>query len=386
MKIAILSNTLNPHMKPLADEMYKLIGSEFKYIAGRSIGDERKNIGWSYGSDAPYLLNMEVESHKKEISHIIEHYDAVVFGANPYMYQNIAERIASGRLTYLFTERLFKRSIVQLIYPPRALMIQKQRVLTSWMKNVRILAASAYVAWDYHRIGANTSHIYKMGYHVRKSNFAKDDVQKNTNSLHMVCLGRFLAYKHFDEAIRLIRKLNDSGVNAYLQIAGSGPSEKKWKKLSEKLALKDRVCFCGSLYVEDVEKFLRESDVMLFTSGFGEGWGVVLNEAMANGCAIIASDAAGSTPWLIKDAQNGYIYKHGSIDSLFSKTMKLIENKETVSSIRQRAIETIHDEWNASIAAERLTDVISRELSGNTFFYNDGIMSKAPIIKNNFYH
>lgn len=385
MKIAVLSNTLNPHMKPLADEMYKIIGNDFKYIEGYDIEDERKIFGWTNSDRVPYLMNISNKKQTDECIRIILDYDAIVFGANPYMYHLIKDRIAEGKLTYLQTERLFKRSIIQILYPPRALSLMQQRVLTSWKKNVHVLAASAYLTWDYRRIGANTDRIYKFGYHVNTIEDITISKHCMEKDVKLACLGRLVGCKNFDDAIKLVGMLSSSGINAQLEIGGTGPVERELRELAKSLSIEDRIHFKGNIQTSEVKEFMLNTDIFLFTSGLREGWGVTLNEAMAHGCAVVANDAAGSTPWLIDDMENGMIYKHGNMKSLYKKTETLINDQNLFQNVRQNALSTIKNEWNAVVAAERLISVISKELSGKKITFSEGIMSKAEIFKNNYY-
>jgi glycosyltransferase involved in cell wall biosynthesis len=385
MNIAILSNTLNPHMKPLADEMYRILGNEFRYIEGSVIENERKAYGWSTPYRVPYLLNIEDDEQNLECERIIREFDAIVFGANPYMFHYIKRRIADGKLTYLQTERLFKRSIIQILFPPRTISILQQRVLTSWRSNVHVLATSAYLAWDYKRIGANTNRIFKFGYHIDKSDSISIARHSISGAVKLLCLGRIHELKHFDDAIRLIEMLIHSGIDAYLEIGGIGPDEYKLRELVKTLCLKERVKFLGAVASSDVKRIMQGADIFLFTSDYREGWGVTLNEAMSCGCAVVASDAAGSTPWLIEDMYNGIIYKHGDILSLFNKTMMLIKNQEMFYNVQQNAFETIRNSWNSRVAAERLIEVITSELLGERISFTEGIMSKVDIIKNNYF-
>lgn len=56
--------------------------------------------------------------------------------------------------------------------------------------------------------------------------------------------------------------------------------------------------------------------------------GAVLNESMNSGCAVIASDAIGSVPFLIKNGVNGIIYKDGNQKDLSQVLMELLDNPE----------------------------------------------------------
>jgi len=61
----------------------------------------------------------------------------------------------------------------------------------------------------------------------------------------------------------------------------------------------------------------RLGDVFVLPScGPGETWGLALNEAMASGCAIIASTAVGSARDLVVQGVNGWVFEARSLPSL----------------------------------------------------------------------
>ena len=47
-----------------------------------------------------------------------------------------------------------------------------------------------------------------------------------------------------------------------------------------------------------------------------EPWGVVVNDALASGCPVIASDAVGAAEDLVRDGINGRVYPAGDISAL----------------------------------------------------------------------
>ena len=81
------------------------------------------------------------------------------------------------------------------------------------------------------------------------------------------------------------------------------------KKLSHELGVDDRVTFVGALSSEDTLALMRGSDVFLATSNRKEGWGATVNEAMAAGCAVVASNQIGSAPFLIDSGVDGVIFR-----------------------------------------------------------------------------
>lgn len=105
---------------------------------------------------------------------------------------------------------------------------------------------------------------------------------------------------------------------------GAGPKEKEIKEEIQAKNIENRVFLTGAMSAEKVRHEMESSGIFLFTSDFGEGWGAVLNEAMNSGCAVIASHAAGATPYLVKNGENGLIYESGNDEKLYEKLKYLL--------------------------------------------------------------
>ena len=103
---------------------------------------------------------------------------------------------------------------------------------------------------------------------------------------------------------------------------------------------------------------MQSADIFLFTSDRNEGWGAVLNESMASGCAVVANREIGSVPYLIEDGKNGLIYDRKNKDSLYRCVRRLIDDKALCARIQKNAYETIKNVWNADVATERLLHLI----------------------------
>ena len=115
--------------------------------------------------------------------------------------------------------------------------------------------------------------------------------------------------------------------------------------------------------------------------------GAVLNESMNSGCAVVASDAIGSVPYLMQDYENGLIYKSRDVNMLFEKVKWLLDNQSFAKVFGKKAYETITTEWNAEVAAERFLNLASHILAGEKHpdLYKTGPCSKAEIIKDGWY-
>jgi glycosyltransferase involved in cell wall biosynthesis len=101
------------------------------------------------------------------------------------------------------------------------------------------------------------------------------------------------------------------------------------------------VYFAGFQNQSQLPKYYALSDIFVLPSGLGETWGVVINEAMCFGLAVIVSDIVGCGPDLVKQAKNGYIYPLGDIARLANYLGELIENPDKTKAFGQKSFEII---------------------------------------------
>ena len=111
----------------------------------------------------------------------------------------------------------------------------------------------------------------------------------------------------------------------------------------------------------------------------------MIYEGLAAGCAVIATSKAGATPFLIEDGRTGYVYRSGDAGSLTEKLISCLKNMEGTREMGRRAHRQMQESWNPKTAAERLIMVSERLLRGRSFFFDDGPMSRAEIIYENWY-
>lgn len=171
-----------------------------------------------------------------------------------------------------------------------------------------------------------------------------------------------------------------------MSIIGNGEMEQQLRTMIENKGLSDCVEMLGAMSPEDVRSHMEKADIYLFTSDFNEGWGAVLNESMNSGCAVIASHAIGSVPFLIRDGENGLIYENGNQQQFEECVESVIKNSEYRKRLGVNAYESIVNVWSADIAAKRfvkMSQALLKEESANSLF-EIGPCSRANILKNNW--
>lgn len=102
-----------------------------------------------------------------------------------------------------------------------------------------------------------------------------------------------------------------------------------------------------------------------------------MNEAMASGCCVVASDAMGSVPYLIEDGVTGIIYRDGEDGDLFSRTALLFDGEVDVRFISSNAVIRLRDVWGASSAARALYNMcVFNRIPGSE---DAGLNSNLPL-------
>ena len=188
---------------------------------------------------------------------------------------------------------------------------------------------------------------------------------------------RFLKLKHPEAPLYVAKRLKGEGYDFTLDIIGSGVIEDKIRKNIAKNGLENHVKLLGTMSPEEVREHMEKSEIFLFTSDRNEGWGAVLNESMNSACAVVASGAIGSVPYLIKDGENGFIYKSGNLKDLYKKVKLLMDNREIRENMGVNAYKTLAETWNAEEASKRLLTLIENIKEGKGTPFSDGPCSKG---------
>lgn len=383
MKIIFITNLVNHHQIPIADEFYQLLGNDYTYVAMEPLPDWLKQGGYSE-IERPYILRpYESQEVSKKMQEMIDCADVAIIGSAPeYL---VKKRLEANKVTFHYSERWFKDGYHHLL-SPRALLYYWKRHTRYRNKRSYMLCASAFTAPDVRKVFAYPNKCFKWGYFTKVEDIdidAKLNVSKSRERIRLMWCARFLAWKHPELPVKMARILKDNGYHFSLDMFGSGVELEKTKSLAKTLNVEDVVSFRGNLPNAEILKEMREHDIFLFTSDRNEGWGAVLNESMSSGCAVVASHLIGSVPFLIKNDINGMVFKSENLKSLTEKVRYLLDNPSKRLEIAKNAIYTMRDVWSPSNAAKRFIELAHKLLDGEITSYTDGPCSKAYPYKNN---
>jgi len=161
---------------------------------------------------------------------------------------------------------------------------------------------------------------------------------QNSRKKNILAAGRLDAWwvKGFDTLIETWACIAKIYPDWILEIAGAGSNESllKLTNLAKKLEIENQVSFLG--HSLDLDKLMQESSIFVLSSRY-EGFGLVLVEAMSQGCACIAFELDGRINEIISSPEGGIIINDKNNEALKNGLINLIENESLRNSISVNA-------------------------------------------------
>lgn len=116
-----------------------------------------------------------------------------------------------------------------------------------------------------------------------------------------------------------------------LWIEGDGPELNRYNSVAQEYGVQDRCRFLGFCQYDVHSWLVRSADIVVIPSLL-DTWGIVVDEGLQLGKAVVSSDATGSGYDRIQNGHNGFIFPAEDVVSLSNILASLIEDEN------QRAI------------------------------------------------
>lgn len=149
------------------------------------------------------------------------------------------------------------------------------------------------------------------------------------------------AIEHLIGAMQLLRRDLPA---AHLLIAGEGSLEKDLRRRTEELDQSANVHFLGVR--PDMREILRALDIMVLPSDW-EGLPMIVLEAMAAGCPVVASNVGG-IPTAITDGESGALVTARDTPGLASALLALLKDPQRRARYAAAARERFHRDFSAT--------------------------------------
>src|SRR6185437_3562561 len=127
------------------------------------------------------------------------------------------------------------------------------------------------------------------------------------------------------------------------------------KKKIEAAGLQSRIVITGELEIEEVQRWYQRLTIYAFTSR-NEGFGLTLIEAMAAGCALVAS-RAGAAELVVEDGVTGMLTAPGDVDALVAALEPLMRDPASASAMGARARQHVLEKFSLDAEADSIAKV-----------------------------
>lgn len=140
------------------------------------------------------------------------------------------------------------------------------------------------------------------------------------DSLLIGSAGNLNPVKGHKYLIEAVAKVVGKSPNSYCLLAGDGPEKESLSLLAQEKMVSARIIFLGN--INTMPEFLSGLDIYVQPS-LSEGFSNSILEAMATGCAVVATDVGGNREAIV-NGENGFIVPAGNVTALAEKISLLM--------------------------------------------------------------
>ncbi|MBI5308535.1 MAG: glycosyltransferase family 4 protein, partial [Planctomycetes bacterium] len=182
-------------------------------------------------------------------------------------------------------------------------------------------------------------------------------------------VGRFVKNKGFDTCLRIFAKVQKKHPQSKSIMYGYGEEEASYRRIIRHLGIEESVIICART---DVEEVMAAIDVFLFTPYGGEGFGLVIIEAMSSGKPVIASNVQ-PIPDIVLDSVTGFLpfpervttyMEKVCIEPFVEKIQYLIENPAAREKMGIEGRKRVEEKYSTDMVMrqiERLYEMLSHQ-------------------------
>lgn len=172
-------------------------------------------------------------------------------------------------------------------------------------------------------------------------------------------VGRMEYFKRPRLFVEIALELIKKDKRFYFIMVGDGPELGDCKKIINHNNLGNHFKLLG--FRRDIPNILRSLDAFLFTS-VGEGFGIVLLEAMAMGMAVFATND-GAVPEIIKHKENGILLDTTDPVLIAQQIFDIVNDNQLIEKIKKHCVEDVHSKFDIQICVKQIENIYEEVLS-----------------------
>lgn len=156
----------------------------------------------------------------------------------------------------------------------------------------------------------NAARIRLLPNPVDLSFFTPPDTRSDPPPVEWACVGKLVPTKGIDLLLRALAGVVDAGTPVHLHVVGDGPQRTALCTLAKELGVQAQVTFHGHLSRARVRTILQQAHGYVLASRY-ETFGIPVVEALACGCAVVAT-RCGGPEYILSDTDGHLVAPHSA--------------------------------------------------------------------------
>lgn len=173
----------------------------------------------------------------------------------------------------------------------------------------------------------------------------------------LLFVGRLEPRKGLDQLLHAMTRLKTTRPDLRLYVVGDGPDRDRCQQLLP-ARLRSDVVFLGRVDADELPRFYASCDLFVAPALGGESFGIVLIEAMAAGCPVVASDIPGYAS-VVTDGVDGRLVPPRDPAALAESIAALLDNPSLARALADTASARV-DRYDWSAVAEQVRGIHAR--------------------------
>jgi GalNAc-alpha-(1->4)-GalNAc-alpha-(1->3)-diNAcBac-PP-undecaprenol alpha-1,4-N-acetyl-D-galactosaminyltransferase len=207
-----------------------------------------------------------------------------------------------------------------------------------------------------------TTHVIANPVDLQRFTPAPIDPGKTRERCKLIAVGRLVPQKGYDLLIAAFARVAAGSPDWDLVIYGEGGERVALQGLIDALGLSQRILLAGNATA--MEQVYAEADLLVHAARY-EGYPNAVQEALAAGKAVIATDCPGATRELLGDGRYGVLVPSEDVDALAQALKSLLLDDERRASLARSARKAVLP-YEVSRVAQRWIELFDEVMRRRT--------------------
>lgn len=150
---------------------------------------------------------------------------------------------------------------------------------------------------------------------------------------------KFTRRKHPMDLLRAKAILQEQGVECAVLMIGAGEEDQALRQYCQGQGLRD-VHFLGFRNQSELPRYYALADIFVLPSE-NEPWGLIINEVMCAGVAVVASEEIGAVADLVRPGENGLLFPACDVEALTDALRGLLRDPDLCRRMGRRSRDVI---------------------------------------------